>query len=71
MQENEELRQLVRLIQEKQELKLLLRDRARGRGFRSSGLLAEWLSAPGCSGAEPSSSRMLEDVSSTHPRGLF
>ena len=45
-QENEELRRLVQLIQENQELKLVLRNRGSALGFCSSGLLAEVASSP-------------------------
>ncbi|XP_053516904.1 speriolin-like [Artibeus jamaicensis] len=45
-QENEELRRLVQLIQENQELKLVLRNRGSTLGFCSSGLLAEVASSP-------------------------
>lgn len=40
-QENEELRRLVQLIQENQELKLVLRSRSNSLGFCSSSFLAE------------------------------
>lgn len=45
-QENEELRRLVQLIQENQELKLVLRNRGSSLGFCSSGLLAEMATSP-------------------------
>nr|KAF6395886.1 5-oxoprolinase, ATP-hydrolyzing [Molossus molossus] len=45
-QENEELRRLVQLIQENQELKLVLRNRGSTLGFCSSGLLDEVVSSP-------------------------
>lgn len=45
-QENEELRRLVQLIQENQELKLVLKSRGSSLGFCSSGLLAEVAASP-------------------------
>ncbi|PNI88782.1 hypothetical protein CK820_G0051931, partial [Pan troglodytes] len=45
-QENEELRRLVQLIQENQELKLVLRNRGSSLGFCSSGFLAEVAASP-------------------------
>lgn len=45
-QENEELRRLVQLIQENQELKLVLRNRGSSLGFCSSGILAEVAASP-------------------------
>lgn len=45
-QENEELRRLVQLIQENQELKLVLRSRGSSLGFCSSGFLAEVTANP-------------------------
>ncbi|ELW63390.1 5-oxoprolinase [Tupaia chinensis] len=45
-QENEELRRLVQLIQENQELKLVLKNRGSGLGFCNSGFLAEVAASP-------------------------
>lgn len=45
-QENEELRRLVQLIQENQELKLVLRNRGSSLGFCGSGILAEVAASP-------------------------
>lgn len=45
-QENEELRRLVQLIQENQELKLVLRNRGTSLSFCSSGFLTEVTSGP-------------------------
>lgn len=45
-QENQELRRLVQLIQENEELKLVLRNRGIGLSFCSSGLLAEVTASP-------------------------
>ncbi|PNJ07998.1 OPLAH isoform 5, partial [Pongo abelii] len=45
-QENEELRRLVQLIQENQELKLVLRNRGSSLSFCSSGFLAEVAASP-------------------------
>lgn len=45
-QENEELRRLVQLIQENQELKLVLRSRASSLGLCNSGFLADVAPSP-------------------------
>lgn len=63
-QENEELRRLVQLIQENQELKLVLRNRGSSLSFCGPGLLAEVAAGPRLPRrrTEPSSSRMWREV---------
>ncbi|XP_010857347.1 PREDICTED: speriolin-like, partial [Bison bison bison] len=61
-QENEELRRLVQLIQENQELKLVLRNRGSSLSFCGPGLLAEVAASPRLPRRRPSSSRMWREV---------